>query len=447
MEKMTHNRRKIRLILYAVVLVSVLSLSTILSYAKSEKLTRQLNVSAQRSLSQLEAYVGAINTDLQKGMYANTTGMLEEVSNELTRDASGAKNALSALPVSDTKLDNTYKFLSQVAAFVGSLNKKLANGETLTDSDREQLASLYRISSGLKNDISTIMSEVENGEVSFSKVSGTIQSSDENLQSLSTALTDAEQAIGDYPTLIYDGPFSDNIMEKRSEMLENVSEISKDDALKKAAEFMETDPNTLKSQDEMTGKIDAYIFSNDSSTVAITRKGGYVLYLLGSSFVGEEKLSQEQAVENAKQFLNKKGYPNMEQSYYSTTDGVCTVNFAYRVNDITCYPDLIKVSISLETGNIINFDASGYIMNHRNRELSTPMNTIEQAQQSISPLLTVMSSGRAIIPTKAENEKDCYEFHCKNGNDEEFLIYVNTATLQEEEILILLYADGGILTK
>ena len=44
---------------------------------------------------------------------------------------------------------------------------------------------------------------------------------------------------------------------------------------------------------------------------------------------GENGLTSEQAVENAKNFLSAKGYENMKESYYSTQDGICTVNFAY----------------------------------------------------------------------------------------------------------------------
>ena len=43
--------------------------------------------------------------------------------------------------------------------------------------------------------------------------------------------------------------------------------------------------------------------------------------------------------------------------------------------------------------------------------------------------------------------KDCYEFRCVNDSGQEFLVYIDTATGMEDNILILLHADGGILTK
>ena len=172
-----------------------------------------------------------------------------------------------------------------------------------------------------------------------------------------------------------------------------------------------------------------------------------MLYLLGSSSAGESVISPEQAVENAKNFLSAKGYKNMKESYYSTQDGICTVNFAYENEGVICYPDLIKLSVSLETGNIISFDARGYIMNHTDRPPVQSKISADEAKMSVSDYLTVMSSRLAIIPTDYKTEKTAYEFHCKTPDEQEVLVYIDVLTAKEDDILLLLYSDGGILTK
>ena len=46
------------------------------------------------------------------------------------------------------------------------------------------------------------------------------------------------------------------------------------------------------------------------------------------------------------------------------------------------------------------------------------------------------------------NEVNCYEFRCKsNDTKEEVLIYINADKGYEENIMLLLYSDGGTLTK
>lgn len=52
--------------------------------------------------------------------------------------------------------------------------------------------------------------------------------------------------------------------------------------------------------------------------------------MLDSSFAGEAKLKTADALKKASEFLSSHGYADMKESYYSTSDGVCTVNYAYK---------------------------------------------------------------------------------------------------------------------
>ena len=59
----------------------------------------------------------------------------------------------------------------------------------------------------------------------------------------------------------------------------------------------------------------------------------------------------------------------------------------------------------------------------------------------------ITSENLAIIPTEWKTEQYCYEFHCKTTNGQELLVYIDSVTGQEDNILILLYSDNGVLTK
>lgn len=76
-----------------------------------------------------------------------------------------------------------------------------------------------------------------------------------------------------------------------------------------------------------------------------------------------------------------------------------------------------------------------------------PKVTKGQAQQRLSPKLTVLSSRLAFIPTDAGGEIYCYEFRCKGQKEDEILVYIDAKTGNEANILQLLYADGGMLTR
>ncbi len=447
LENQVSRRGKIRVRLYASVLILVLFSAFVINAQKASELSRQLNADAERSLSTLEACMSSINTNLTKGLYANTTPMLSSMAISLTRDAASAKNSLSALPLSDTQLDNMLKFLSQVGAFVSTLDRKLSLGEPITSEERNQLKQLIDISQKLLSELDTITQGVENGSVSFKQAGSTLQKSADQSVQIDSAFGDAEQTLTDYPTLIYDGPFSDHILNQSPKTLEGKSDISKEKALEIASDFIGIDKSTLRFDSETNGVIETYNFFVDSINISVCKKGGAVLYLLGSSSAGESVISPEQAVENAKNFLSAKGYENMKESYYSTQDGICTVNFAYENEGVICYPDLIKLSVSLETGNIISFDARGYIMNHTDRPPVQSKISADEAKMSVSDYLTVMSSRLAVIPTDYKTEKTAYEFHCKTPDEQEVLVYIDVLTAKEDDILLLLYSDGGILTK
>lgn len=447
LENQVSRRGKIRVRLYASVLILVLFSAFVINAQKASELSRQLNADAERSLSTLEACMSSINTNLTKGLYANTTPMLSSMAISLTRDAASAKNSLSALPLSDTQLDNMLKFLSQVGAFVSTLDRKLSLGEPITSEERNQLKQLIDISQKLLSELDTITQGVEDGSVSFKQAGSTLQKSADQSVQIDSAFGDAEQTITDYPTLIYDGPFSDHILNQSPKTLEGKSDISKEKALEIASDFIGIDKSTLRFDSETNGVIETYNFFVDSINISVCKKGGAVLYLLGSSSAGESVISPEQAVENAKNFLSAKGYENMKESYYSTQDGICTVNFAYENEGVICYPDLIKLSVSLETGNIISFDARGYIMNHTDRPPVQSKISADEAKMSVSDYLTVMSSRLAVIPTDYKTEKTAYEFHCKTPDEQEVLVYIDVLTAKEDDILLLLYSDSGILTK
>lgn len=447
MENQVSRRGKIRVRLYASVLILVLFSAFVINAQKASELSRQLNADAERSLSTLEACMSSINTNLTKGLYANTTPMLSSMAISLTRDAASAKNSLSALPLSDTQLDNMLKFLSQVGAFVSTLDRKLSLGESITSEERNQLKQLIDVSQKLLSELDTITQGVEDGSVSFKQAGSTLQKSADQSMQIGSAFGDAEQTLTDYPTLIYDGPFSDHILNQSPKTLEVKSDISKEKALEIASDFIGIDKSTLRFDSETNGVIETYNFFVDSINISVCKKGGAVLYLLGSSNAGESVITPEQAVENAKNFLSAKGYENMKESYYSTQDGICTVNFAYENEGVICYPDLIKLSVSLETGNIISFDARGYIMNHTDRPPVQSKISADEAKMSVSDYLTVMSSRLAVIPTDYKTEKTAYEFHCKTPDEQEVLVYIDVLTAKEDDILLLLYSDGGILTK
>lgn len=51
-------------------------------------------------------------------------------------------------------------------------------------------------------------------------------------------------------------------------------------------------------------------------SVAVSKKGGHIVYMDYYREVTEENLSAEELIEIGKKFLNDKGYKNMKETYY-----------------------------------------------------------------------------------------------------------------------------------
>ena len=85
-----------------------------------------------------------------------------------------------------------------------------------------------------------------------------------------------------------------------------------------------------------------------------------------------ERLDINSATDKAAEFLQKNGFYSMQSSYYESSGGIATINFAYVQDNVTCYSDLVKVRVALDTGEIVGLATNGYIMNHAERNLSAP---------------------------------------------------------------------------
>ena len=157
-------------------------------------------------------------------------------------------------------------------------------------------------------------------------------------------------------------------------------------------------------------------------------------------------ITPEEGIQIAKEYLQSHNITSVETSYYEISNNIMTINFAYTSNNITYYPDLIKVSVAMDDGEIISFHQRGYLANHQERAAQVPSITQEQAAKKLSPLLTVEQVKLAVIPTQGLNEVFCYEFKCTGQNGENILVYINAETGAEEQLLILLIGENGTLT-
>lgn len=442
----TSRRSTVRIVSFVLAGFIALGASSIVNSVRAQNLELQVKSSNERALGELGEYITNIQTSLQKGLYANTPDMAAKLAMQLRQEAAGAKSSLSQLAMGETELEHLYRFLSQVGEFALSLSRKLDSGEDITAEERENLKELSAYADQLSGQMEGIRAAMSSGTLNFSQAVSTLSSSDGGTY-IGDAMDDIEQSMSDLPTLIYDGPFSDHIMQAQPKMTSGKAEISLAEATQIAAEISGIAAEELTHTEDESGTMPSYAFSHGETIISITKYGGYLSYLLSSRYADETTISYNEAIQQAQAYLDRIGYTNMTESYYSISDGICTINFAYTQNGVICYPDLIKVSVALDNGEITGVDARGYLMNHTERTIGSAKLTSAQAAESVSESLQIESVRPALIPTDSLGEQYCYEFKCKGGNGEDVLIYVDTTTGQEDNILILTYSDNGVFAR
>lgn len=440
------KRGYIRLFSYAVAIVMVLGGYAIVNMNHANQYKMRLENSYQQSLNELSETLDAIETNLTKSVYSNSDKMLLEISSDLYSECNEAKDALSRLPVSQMNLSSTYKFISQASDYATYIAQKIASGGSITNEEHKNLQLLLHYADELNNSVGSMVSICNNGGL----ITASDVKSSRNIQinTISTNMTNAEKAFADYPTLLYDGPFADAVLNREPEMTKEKDEFSQEEAKNVAATALGCSAKEISFEGEEDGNLPCYVFNNGQRTIGITKSGGYVCYILFGGKITQATITEKNAVNIAKKYLNKLGYDNMKETYYMTTSNICVINFAYSEKKVVYYSDLIKVGVSMSDGKILSLEAKGFLVNHRNREGFRSAISQQDAQKQISPYLAVIDVQECIIPKNDSTEATCYEFHCKsNETNEEVLVYVNSETGSEENILLLLYSDGGTLTK
>lgn len=444
------RRTKIRLAAFSAALFAAMLAWAVTATVKADRYGRTLRLNDQQALTQLCEYFDNIEVGLMKSQYANSDNMLSVLSSDLQKQAVGAKTSLSALSSGDTAMLNTYKFLSQVGEYTAALNKKAAAGGTFTAEDRATLETLLGYAAALSTRFDRMAELMNSDWFSFEaldKSMTSVEKGSEHMVSFMDTAADAEDSMTNFPTLIYDGPFSDNILSKESALLKAAQPVSLKEARAKACEHLGAQDCDVIDEGETQGRLAAYNFRVNGKAIAVSKNGGYLIYVLADVQAGSSKLTDTDAIENAAAFLYNVGYRGLMSTYYSVHDGVCTVNFAYIQDGWTCYPDLIKVGVSLSDGGVVTLDASDYLMNHVERELPAIAVSAEEAAAGVAETLTVQRASLAVIPTSGGGESFTHELLCKTENGQDVLVYKDVVTGKEDDILILLYSDHGVLTR
>ncbi len=436
------KRMIIRAFSYLAAAVGVLGAKDLILMNENESLSLEREYTYTRAVGDLSDELDTVSSTLEKQLYASGAEIHRDLSVKLCSDTAEAKSALAQLPNDTADLGTVNKFLSQVGDYSLSLSKKLTSGGEISDKEYKNIEQLYSVSKELCEKMRLLRESVESGETVF------VPDADTRTPLLSDGYEELDEAMSGCPKLIYDGPFSDNILERTPMMTRDAEKVTRQQALTRCRMVLGIDSNDLSVIDTVSGRMPGWRFSDSKGGISceVTEKGGYLSYFLRSRQPEASKLSTDEALQKAENFLTELGMDSLKSTYYETYSNVLTVNFAYQDLDVLCYTDLVKVSVALDNGEILGYDAKGWLVNHHKRQYRRDIISLSSAAERVSPKLTVESSQKALIPADDLSEKLCYEFRCKADNGRTALVYINAETGREEQILLLVESEFGVLT-
>lgn len=426
-------------------------------YKENKQYTTATHNQYNFALYELIDYVQDVENYLAKAMITSTPQHGAETLSKVWREANLAQVYLAQLPVSSTELSNTAKFLNQVSEYSYSLSRKNIYNEELSQEDLDNLKQLHDYSKELKNTLDQLSTDMNEGRISWDELTKDTEIAfAQQVDNLSAStFKNLDENFGEYAGLIYDGAFSEH-MESADKKGLTGEEIDEEKAKQIAKDFIGEDKISELNSNGLieNGDIQVFDFSakvkdgddNNPLTISISKKGGHIVNMNYNRQIDIEAISQDDANKIGKEFLKSRGIENMKETYYLKEGGVVTINYAYEQNGVVVYPDLIKLKVALDNGEILGMETSGYLNNHTVRDISKAKISKEQAKSNLNKNLEITSEGLAIIPTEWKTEILCYEFKGKI-NDTDFLVYINAETGREENILVIIDTPNGILTQ
>ncbi len=409
-----------------------------------------------KNIYELLTAVDNIQDNLSKSAIVDDKNQRMLIFEEIFRYSTMASDRLHSLPIPQERVNETSKFLIQVGDFCYTLVKDSVSGEEITEEQLSAIDNLSDQSYELRENLNGLLQEINEGKVKWGeirkKATGVLPKSEEDV--VGQKFQNIQKQVAQYPALIYDGPFSENILEIEPKVNEE-KEVSIEEAkdfLKKA--LANRDIKDIKERNsESNTKIESYGFNvtingrdeKENIVCDISKMGGKVIYLMDNKALNKPNIDLEKAIEIGKEYLESLGYENMQPTYTLKYEDNVTINYVFTIDDILVYTDQIKLKVALDNGDIIGMEADKYLVSHtKNREIPTININADEGKENIGRRLELKNIKLVIVPGEMNKEKLCYEYS-GTYRDDEYKVYIDVTSGNFERVIKIINTVNGKL--
>ncbi len=370
--------------------------------------------------------------------------------------AEAAKSNLDNLPLDTVNMMRSNLYLSQLGDYAYSMAQALVNRQEIPDSDWRRIKELHQQNRIIHNELRNLLGLLQDRQIrlgSLKNASPETKMTPDSEELLKGFGKLDERLQNEVPTLTYDGPFSDHVVNRQPRGLTG-EEIDEKEAERTALEFAgNLDTNTkysAKVTGAAEGRIPAYSVTlqpedkaQSDLTLGISKKGGHVVFMIARGEKAEiSRVSMEDAKKRAAEFASKLGLGTFMATGHLTEGNELLVNFALIQDNVIIYPDMVQVIVSLDSGNIAAYDANKFLLSHTQRTLPEPKISEQEARARVNKNLNIEEVRLALIPLDNLQEKLTYEVKGKIDEDT-YYVYINAETGFQEKILLIVETPQG----
>ena len=387
--------------------------------------------------------VNNLDNKLSKLNNSSSSSYQRKLLLEASSNASEAEISIASLPLSQNDIQDTVKMVNQISGYTTTLADKLAQGESLTDDDMQTLENVSQSVSALKIQLNEFARKLDKGY----QILDASMDIDADGNRFSTSLSSLKNNNVEYPTMIYDGPFSDSVVNS------NIKGVTKEKVSKeKAQEHLESHFKSASSIEYVgttEGRFQTYNYrvtnsSEEKLYVQSLQQGGDILTISGAGELGQASIDDTEAKNIALEFAKLNGIENGQVVWSDTIENNIYFNIAPTQNSIILYPDLVKVKVNLVSGTVVGYDATAYFTNHTDRSLSKGNLTLEEGEKKVPEKFTIALTRFALVPLDYNREVVCVEVQAED-NENIFYFYYNVTNGNLENLLIVIETDNGNL--
>lgn len=445
--KKKSNAQKIQPILIVIIVSLLIVLTCVLIayyqvYNSSEQNANILEGVYASSYYSMVDNVNNLAVDISKYSNLTTTQSKLGTLQDMMLDCNYILAGLSVLPIEEQNVVSATKFFNQVNGLCEAYSVKLTKGLTLTSEEELMFDKIGLVVGKIKANFN----EQSYGmyDTGFNFVDATFFD-DSGMNELSAGMGDLTADSIEYPSMIFDGPFSTALETKQVKGLTG-KEISKEQAKQYLTDTVYKNREVeFTSFRETNGDISTYDFDivveDKEFDVQVSKVGSLLITVSSYAEGGDAIINKEQAIEMAQNFANNIGFKNMNSVWSEVKHNVAYINLAPIENEIIMYPDLVKVKVDLTSQEIIGFEAVNYAFNHAGRNFEFVLNETE-AEQKLGFDYEIISTSKAVIRLDSGIEIPAYEFFVERI-DGKYFYYINAQTGEISNIMKLVTVEDS----